>query len=280
MIDAHQHFWSLTRDDYGWLSPDDAVLYRDFGPEQLEPHIAEAGISRTVLVQAAPTLAETHYLLGIAAATDWVAGVVGWVNLEAAEVERDLDTFVSHPAFRGVRPMIQDMADDDWMLGDSLTRGLQALNQRQLTFDALVLPRHLPRLIRLLDRHPDLRVVVDHAAKPSIRTGDFDAWASDMNRLASQTSACCKLSGLATEAAENWTASDLRPYVVHLLQCFGPQRLMWGSDWPVVDLAGGFDRWRQASVELLEGLGDPDRAAILGENAARFYALEAATHHE
>ncbi len=276
MIDAHQHFWSLARDDYGWLSPDDRVLYRDFGPDDLGPHLARAGILRTVVVQAAPTLAETRYLLGLAATTDWVAGVVGWVDLASAEVEQNLDSFVSHAAFRGVRPMIQDIADDDWMLRDSLTLGLRALAQRNLSFDALVVPRHLPRLIRLLERHPDLSVVVDHAAKPPIRAGDFDSWASEIARMARQTNAYCKLSGLVTEAAGNWTPADLHPYVAHLLECFGSQRLMWGSDWPVVDLAGGFDRWRQASLELLAHLSDFECAAIFGGNAARFYALDPA----
>jgi L-fuconolactonase len=204
---------------------------------------------------------------------------VGWVELEATHVERDLDSLASHEVFRGVRPMIQDIADDDWMLRPSIGRGLRALTQRHLTFDALVLPRHLPRLIRLMERHPDLSVVVDHAAKPPIGTGEFESWAAEISRLAHETTACCKLSGLVTEAADDWTEADLRPYVAHLLKCFGTGRLLWGSDWPVVNLAGGFERWRRASVALLGHLNDSETAAVFGQNAERFYALGPAVRH-
>jgi L-fuconolactonase len=190
-------------------------------------------------------------------------------------VVETLDSLAAHPLFCGVRPMIQDIADDDWMLGAALSAGLRALCERSLTFDALVLPRHLPRLLRLLERHPDLRVVIDHAAKPEIAAGRFDAWAEDMAQLARQTGAFCKLSGLVTEAEKAWRPADLRPYVAHLLECFGAERVMWGSDWPVVELAGGFERWREASLGLLEALGDAESAAILGGNAARFYGLDA-----
>ena len=147
--------------------------------------------------------------------------------------------------------MIQDIPDDDWMLRETVAVGLRALVEHDLAFDALVMPRHLPRLLALLDRHPDLRAVVDHGAKPAIRDGAFDDWARDIGRIARETSACCKLSGLVTEARPDWTAEALRPYVAHLVECFGPERLLWGSDWPVVALAGGFERWRRASVELL-----------------------------
>jgi len=274
MIDAHQHFWKLARGDYGWLSPDDVVLYRDFTPDDLAPLMEPAGITRTVVVQAAPSVDETRFLLGLAERSRFVAGVVGWVDLEGDDVESSLDSLASHTLFCGVRPMIQDIADDDWMLGRAITPGLKALCERSLSFDALVLPRHLPRLLRLLERHPDLRVVIDHGAKPEIAAGRFDGWAEDMARLASQTPALCKLSGLVTEAAKAWRPDDLRPYVAHLLECFGPERLMWGSDWPVVELAGGFARWRETSLQLLDELGDAERAAVLGANAARFYALD------
>jgi L-fuconolactonase len=274
VIDAHQHFWSVARDDYGWLTPDDAVLYRDFSPEDLEPLLRDAGVDHTVLVQAAPTVAETRYLLDIAERTDWVAGVVGWVALDAPDVDGVLDELCARAAFRGVRPMIQDMPDDDWMLADALTPALRSIASRGLCFDALVHPRHLPRLLALLERHPELRVVVDHGAKPEIRAGRFDAWAADMTRIGRETRACCKLSGLVTEAADSWQVDDIRPYVDHLLESFGPDRLMWGSDWPVVELAGGYTRWREATFSLLAELSDVERAAILGGTAARVYHLE------
>lgn len=274
MIDAHQHFWTTSRDDYGWLTPDDAVLYRDFGPSDLAPLIEGAGISRTVVVQAAPTVAETRYLLDVADRTDWVAGVVGWAPLDGADVSDVIGDLAAHPKLVGVRPMIQDIPDDDWMLGEGVGRGLRSLVEHGLAFDALVHPRHLSQLRLLAERHPDLRIVIDHAAKVSIRSGEFENWESDIARIARDSSACCKLSGLVTEASPHWQTEDLRRYVDHLIECFGPSRLMWGSDWPVVELAGGFSRWRQATLELLEGVGDDARAAILGESAERFYHLD------
>jgi L-fuconolactonase len=160
------------------------------------------------------------------------------------------------------------------MLDPSLEPGLRALVERDLAFDALVHPRHLSRLLELLVRHPDLRAVVDHGAKPEIAAGRFEGWAADLALLARETSACCKLSGLVTEASPGWTPEDLRPYVMHLLECFGPERLLWGSDWPVVKLAGGLERWWATTDELLTELGADERAAILGGTAARFYRLD------
>jgi L-fuconolactonase len=283
VIDSHQHFWTTSRSDYGWLAPDDPVLYRDFGPQDLTPLIAPKGIEQTVLVQAAPTVEETLYLLDIAQGTKWVAAVVGWVGLDEPGLEQVLDELAAQPAFRGVRPMIQDIADDAWMLGERVSTGLRALQARGLSFDALVHPRHLSRLLVLLERHPDLRVVIDHAAKPEIRTRSFDEWAAGIARIAAETRASCKLSGLVTEAGPSWQSDDLRPYVAHLVECFGAERLMWGSDWPVVELAGGFDRWWETTEALLAGLSDNERASILGGTAARFYRIDSTlttTHGE
>ncbi len=272
-IDAHQHFWSLARGDYDWLTADNTVLYRDFQPEDLAPHLAGAGITHTVAVQAAPTQEETRFLIGLAETTPTLAAVVGWVDLEDANAGQSLETLAAHDVFRGIRPMIQDIADDQWMLGEALAPGLRALTELGLSFDALVLPRHLAPLLTLLKRHPDLPVVIDHGAKPAIAANGFQAWAEPMTRLASETTCLCKLSGLVTEASPAWKTEDLRPYVMHLLETFGPQRLMWGSDWPVVEMAGGFARWREASDTLLGELSETERSAILGGNAARFYRL-------
>jgi L-fuconolactonase len=274
VIDAHQHFWDIARADYGWLSPDDTVLYRNFQPRDLAPHLERSGIARTVLVQAAPTLGETRYLLELAERTRFVAAVVGWVDLASQDVAKDLDSLMGHAAFRGIRPMIQDIADDAWMLGSALTPGFEALIERDLCFDALVLPRHLPHLRRLLGRHRALRVVIDHAAKPAIASRRFDEWADEIARVARETDAFCKLSGLATEAASDWSAADLAPYAAHLLDCFGCDRLMWGSDWPVVERAGGFSRWRLASEELLRERRPAERRSVFGDTAARFYQIE------
>jgi L-fuconolactonase len=273
MIDAHQHFWKLDRGDYGWLTPDLDPLYRDFLPEDLDPLRRAANIDATVLVQAAPTVAETRYLLQLAEVTPWVAGVVGWADLEAPDAEKQLAALAAHPSLRGVRPMIQDIPDPDWMLGPGLEAPLRALPDMGLRLDALVTPSHLVNLARLLERNPDLEVVIDHGGKPRIRDGELDSWARDITRLARDTGCYCKLSGLVTEAAEGWTDASLRPYVDLLIDRFGPERLLWGSDWPVVELAGGFERWRRVSLRLLEGLAPVDRAAVLAENARRFYGL-------
>ncbi|MBO9477878.1 amidohydrolase family protein [Shimia sp. R11_0] len=270
-IDAHQHFWSLARGDYGWLTETLAPIYRDFLPDDLSPLLAQAGIEGTVLVQAAPTVAETTFMLSLAAEHDFIKGVVGWVDFDAADAPYQIETLAADAALVGLRPMIQDIADPDWMLGDALTPAFEALVAQDLTFDALTLPPHLGNLRKLLKRHGDMRVVIDHASKPYIRDGEIAGWAEDMTALAQETQAFCKLSGMVTEAAEDWRTEDLRPYVDHLLTTFGPERLIWGSDWPVCTLASSYARWLETTDALLSDLSDTDRAAILGGNAARAY---------
>jgi L-fuconolactonase len=273
MIDAHQHFWRLDRGDYGWLTPALAPIYRDFGPGDLRPLLIRHGIEKTMLVQAAPTLAETRYLLDLAGTTDFVAGVIGWVDFEARNAPDIIASLATDPTLVGVRPMVQDIPDDDWLMKSELAPTFEALVAHGVVFDALVLPRHLPRLISLIERHPNLAVVVDHGGKPPIRDGVREPWASDMAAIAANSRVVCKLSGLVTEAAPGWTTADLRPYVDHLIDVFGPRRLLWGSDWPVVNLAGGYERWRQATDRLLAPLASEERRAVLGENAARVYRV-------
>jgi L-fuconolactonase len=272
-IDAHQHFWRLERRDYGWLTPALAPLYRDFGPSDLDPILTRCRIDKTVLVQAAPTLAETRFLLDIARETPFVAGVVGWADFEAFDAPRTIAALAREPALLGLRPMVQDITDDDWLLRAGLAPAFETLAAHGLVFDALVLPRHLTRLAAVMDRHPGLKVVVDHGAKPAIRERRFEPWATDIARIAQAPQAACKLSGLVTEAAADWSAEDLSPYVDHLLAAFGPRRLLWGSDWPVVNLAGGYGRWLAASEALLAPLSEAERAAVFGGNAARVYRL-------
>lgn len=273
-IDAHQHFWSLARDDYGWLTPDLAPIYRDFLPGDLEPLLRSAGIEGTVLVQAAPTVAETEYMLALADQTPFIKGVVGWVDFEAPNAPAQIAVLAAHPALVGLRPMIQDIADPNWMLGDTLTPAFEALQTHDLTFDALTLPQHLAPLRQLLARHPQMRVVIDHGSKPLIRDGVIAGWTEDMAVLAQDTNAWCKLSGLVTEAASDWQTDDLRPYVQHLLDTFGPARLIWGSDWPVCMLASSYKRWLDTTDTLLDGLTATERDAVLGGNAARAYHLK------
>lgn len=272
-IDAHQHFWRLDRGDYGWITPDLAPIHRDFGPADLAPLLAAEGIEATVLVQAAPSEAETHYMLELARETDFVRGVVGWTDFEAEDAPEKIAAFAEDPKIKGFRPMIQDIPDPDWLLKPGLAPAFAALDAADLVFDALVLPEHLPRLLQRLERHPGLRCVIDHAAKPDIAGGDLAQWRTEIGRLARQTSACCKLSGLVTEAGEAWSISDLRPVAEHLVDCFGPERLIWGSDWPVCRLAADYADWAAATESLLSGLSARERNMIMGGNAARVYGL-------
>jgi L-fuconolactonase len=273
-VDAHHHVWSLARGDYGWLTPKLAPIHRDFSLADFAPLCEAAGVTATVLVQAAPTLAETEYLLQLAGDSDGVVkGVVGWVDLAARDAIPTLNRLARNPLLKAVRPMLQDLPDDAWILQASVGRALAALPRIGLRFDALVKPAQLPALLLLLDRHPDLAVVIDHGAKPDIAGGMWEPWARSMRVAAANPRVRCKLSGLATEAGENWTIDTLRPYVDHLLECFGAQRLMWGSDWPVVNLSGSYQRWFAATVALLAGLTPQERKAIMGETARKFYGL-------
>jgi L-fuconolactonase len=275
-IDAHQHFWRVSRGDYGWLTPEDhPAICRDFGPDDLAPLLEDAGVERTVLVQAAPTSGETAYLLGLAATAPMVAGVVGWADLEAERAPGTIETMAANRALLGLRPMLQDLAADDWIVRPSVAPALDAMEGAGLRFDALVKPRHLPHLARLLADRPGLKVVIDHGAKPDVAAGEIDEWAALIRRVAAETPAFCKLSGLVTEAGEHWNVQDLAPFVDVLLEGFGPGRLMWGSDWPVVNEAGGYAAWRSAAEALTERCSQDERDLIFGGTAAAFYGIAA-----
>ena len=273
-IDAHQHFWELNRGDYGWLSPNLGAIYRDFLPDDLEPLISRHDISGTILVQAAPTVAETDFLLKLAERAPFIKGVVGWVDFESPNAPSEIFRLVEHPALVGLRPMIQDISDIDWMLSSRLKPAFNALVKADLTFDALTLPSHLINLFQLLSDHYEMRTVIDHGSKPQIRNQQYSDWAKNIKRIASDTKAFCKLSGLVTEAGPNWTVNDLKPYVSHLLNTFGPHRLIWGSDWPVCTLAASYDRWIEVTHNLLDHLSKEDRLAIMGGNARTAYKLD------
>ena len=255
------------------MSADDEPLMRDFMPVDLRPHLEAAGIQQTVLVQVANNAAETDFILDIASVTDTVAGVVGWVDLEAREAPRAIAELAARPKLCGIRRMNQDVPDDDWMLQEALTPAMRALVEHGLPIDAHVWPRHLKNLLRVMQRHPDLAVVLDHGAKPRIRDGAFDDWAADVAAIATETGAFCKLSGLITEAAPDWTLDTLEPYIEHLFANFGPERLMWGSDWPPVTLAGGYAVWWEATQRALAPRDGAARDAVLGGTAARFYGI-------
>jgi L-fuconolactonase len=271
LIDSHQHFWRLSRGDYGWLKPELTLLYRDFAPDDLRPLLDRHGIERSILVQAAPTVAETEFMLETAEAAPFVAGVVGWVEFTAPEAPEIMRKLAANPLTVGFRPMVQDIPEDDWLVRPELAQAFRAMIERGIVFDALVLPRHLSRLLVVADRYPELTIVIDHGAKPAIREGSLAPWRADMAAAAARPNVVCKLSGLVTEARPDWSIEHLRPYVDHLLDVFGPDRLLWGSDWPVVNLAGGYDRWREATLQLIAHLSEAERTAVLGGTAARIY---------
>lgn len=280
-IDAHQHYWDPARGDYGWLTPASSTLYRPFGPADLAPLRARCGVARTVLVQAAPSVDETWYLLDLARHDDSIAGVVGWVPLDDPLAPELIAELAREPKLRAVRPMLQDLPDDDWIAKADTARAIEALIVHDLAFDALIFTRHARALETFLARHRALRVVIDHGAKPPIREGGesgegtpgFAAWSQAIARLARFGQVHCKVSGLATEAAPDWSDETLRPWVEHLLASFGAHRLMWGSDWPVLNLNGDYERWHASAQRLFAHLGERERAAVFGGNAAAFYQL-------
>lgn len=275
-VDAHHHFWTLSRGDYAWLTPDLKGIRRDFAPNDLAPLLDATGIDRTVLVQAAPTLAETQFLLELAASNRMVGAVVGWVDFEAGEAIQALEGFASHHKFRGVRPMVQNVADPHWLARPEFDRVFRHLVQKGLTFDALVTPRELPSLIARVKRTPDLLVVIDHAAKPDIAREDFAAWRACLAQFKPCEQVVCKLSGLLTEAGDRTGDRDLWPIVEVLLETFGPRRIMWGSDWPVLNLAGTYVEWWEQSHRLCDPLSASEKSAIFGGTASRFYSIGSA----
>ena len=274
-VDAHHHVWSLARGDYAWLTPSLAPIYRDFSLADMVPLAGSAGIMTSVLVQAAPTIAETRFLLDVARNSDGlVRGVVGWADLGAPDAAETLETLAGDPLLKSIRPMLQDLADPDWIARPEVQPALAALPRLGLRFDALVKPRELKPLLRTLERHPDLAVVIDHCAKPDIAGNGWQPWAEDLAALARHTRVHCKLSGLVTEAGTHWSVEALRRYADHVLQCFGPERLLWGSDWPVVTLAASYAAWVAATDALLAGVSRADKDRIFGGNARRFYGLD------
>jgi L-fuconolactonase len=274
-IDAHQHFWRMDRGDYGWLTvADHPKIAHDFLPADLEPLLSAARIDRTILVQAAPTEAETAFLLDLADRSPLIAGVVGWIDFDASDAPSRVARLAGKGKLVGLRPMMQDLPDDEWMLGPQVARVADAMQRGDLCFDALVKPRHLHALVEFLDRHPDLSVVIDHGAKPDIAHGGLEPWAITIRHIATNSTAFCKLSGLVTEAGPNWSAETLKPYVDVLIESFGASRLMWGSDWPVLLEAGDYERWLDAATLLTAGLSAEDRALIFGGTAATFYGIE------
>jgi L-fuconolactonase len=278
IVDAHHHLWQPARGDYGWLdaraNPALARIERDFLVEHYQSLAAANGIAGSVLVQAAQTVAETRWLLAQARASKGlIEGVVGWLDMAAPDAPDVLDALARDRLLCSIRPMLQGIPEVDWVLQPRLDPAFRALIEHDLAFDVLVRPPHLKAALTLLVRYPEMRAIVDHCAKPDIAHGMWQPWADDIRRLAQETNAYCKLSGLATEAHTDWKIADLQPYAEHVIDCFGPERIAWGSDWPVMLLNTEYARWLDAAQQLIGSLSASEQAGILGRNAIRFYRL-------
>jgi L-fuconolactonase len=273
-IDAHQHFWRYSPQTHGWIDDNMAVLKRDFLPEDLAPLLRERNYAGCVAVQAEQAVSETRWLLSLADQNDFIKGVVGWVDLRDPDVASVLAELVRHPRFRGVRHIVQG-EPDDFMLGEEFQRGIAALAPFGLTYDILIYPRQLPAAIELCQRFPQQSFVLDHIAKPDMKAGTREPWATQLRALAAaHPTLTCKLSGLVTEADwAGWKLTDIHPFLDTVLEAFGTQRLMIGSDWPVCTLAADYHRTMGLVEEYLARVPPAAREAILGGTAAAFYGL-------
>ena len=273
-IDSHQHFWIYNEADYPWMAGERAPLQVDYMPPDINPLLNASGIDGTVAVQARQVQRETDFLLELADQYDFVRGVVGWLDMRADDIEAQLERFAGRPGLSGLRHIVHDEADDRFMLGGNFLRGLAALKQYDLRYDLLLYPRHIPVAIQVVKRFPEQPFVLDHIAKPFIKDGTLEPWASDIRELASHDNVWCKVSGMVTEAAWSaWTPDDFRPYLDVVFDCFGAERLMFGSDWPVCTLAGSYSE----VVGIVEGyiatLSAAEQAKVMGGVAAEFYQL-------
>ena len=273
-IDSHQHFWTYSAAAYPWIGQGMERLARDYLPPDLAPLLAAEAIDGSVAVQARQSVAESRWLLELAAAHPLVKGVVGWVDLRSDQVGDDLEALAADPKFVGVRHVVQDEPDPRFVLGEVFLRGLRQLGRHGLTYDLLLYPHQLPAAIELVALLPDQPFVVDHLAKPRIATGEIAGWEQDIRAIARHANVCCKVSGMVTEAVRRgWKQSDFAPYLDVVLEAFGPERLMVGSDWPVCLLAGEYADVAAIPREYFAGLSSAERALIHGGTATRFYGL-------
>jgi len=275
IVDAHQHFWKIARGDYSWMDDSVAPIRKDFLPEDLESLAKPVGVLSTVVVQAAPTVAETEFLLSLAADHALISGVVGWVDLEADDMPEILLSLAADPRLKGIRPFLEYIEDPNWILNSKVRQNLLEIERAGLTFDALVRPRHFEAITQLADAFPDLKIVIDHCGKPEIGGGKDPGreWRAAIDKLANHRNVYCKLSGLVTEVGAGWTSKALSPVCDHVLSAFGCERVMWGSDWPVVELAGTYEGWLKCTDDLLVMLSAEERASVLSGTACQFYSL-------
>lgn len=274
-IDAHQHYWKIDRGDYGWITPDITPLYRDFLPVDLKPHLEKHQMDKTILVQAAPTIEETEFILKLSEDDDTIAGVVGYLDLEDPNYKIFFNSFKDHPKFLGFRLMIQDMEDASIILTKPFIDALTYFSENETPVDLLVLHEQLPVVVDLLEKVPHLRAVIDHIGKPVIPSKEMDTWKRLTSQIAKHSNVYCKISGMVTEAkSDNWVEEDFVPYISHILKEFGSERVMFGSDWPVCLLAGTYDDVVNILVHALPAtMTKTEYDSLFGGNAVKFYKL-------
>jgi L-fuconolactonase len=271
-IDSHQHFWRYQAPSYPWITERMRILQRDYLPAELEPLLRAGGFDGSIAVQACQSVEDTAFLLELARRHAFIKGVVGWVDLCSDRLDEQLARFAPDPGLVGVRHIVHDEPDDDFILRADFRRGISRLREFDLTYDLLLFPRHIPRAVRLVEEFPEQPFILDHIAKPLIRDGQFSPWREDVRTLAAFPNVTCKLSGLVTEARwDAWRPEDIHPYLDAVVEAFGPSRLMIGSDWPVCLLAGDYGRVMDVVVNYVERLSEDERQGILGENAAQVY---------
>ncbi len=277
-IDSHQHFWRYDPVEYPWMGEQHAPIKRDILPPAMQPLLAATNMNGTVAVQARQDLRESEFLLALADEYDFVRGVVGWVDLRADDIEAQLEGYAGHPRFVGVRHIVHDEADDRFMLGGGFLRGLAALKAWDLRYDLLLFPRHIRVAIDVVRQFPQQQFVLDHIAKPFIKDGTLQPWERDIRELAAHDNVFCKVSGMVTEAKWGvWRQGDFAPYLDVVFDCFGIERLMFGSDWPVCELAGSYSQVVGIVETYIATLSASERAAIMGGNAIKFYQLPGAS---
>ncbi|HEY1579808.1 MAG TPA: amidohydrolase family protein [Terracidiphilus sp.] len=274
-LDAHQHFWKYSADEYGWIGDSMAGLKRDFLPRDLKPLLEAEGFDGSIAVQARQNLEETRWLLQLAGQNELVKGVVGWVDLRSPGLDEQLEQFAAHPKLVGVRHVVQDEPDDEFMLRPEFRGGIARLAEYGLTYDVLIYVKHLPMAVKLVREFPEQRFVLDHIAKPLITEGRIEPWDRGIRELARAQNVWCKISGMVTEARwGSWKAEDFRPYLDVVMEAFGPERLMIGSDWPVCTVSASYGATMNIVKDYIGPLSGDQQQAILGGNCAKCYGIE------
>ncbi|MEG3658756.1 amidohydrolase family protein [Arenibacter palladensis] len=275
IIDSHQHFWKYTPVKHAWINEQMSVIRRDFLPSDLKPVYLKNGVDGCVAVQADQTLAETDFLLEHAHNNAFVKGVVGWVDLRSADVDKDLEKYAKDKHLKGYRHIVQEEADHNFMLRPDFLRGISKLEQYGAVYDILIFPHQLGATLELVKKFPNQKFVIDHIAKPYIKDGFYDGWATMMKEVAKHENVYCKISGMITEADfKSWTPEQIHPYMLLALEAFGPVRCMYGSDWPVCLVAGTYTQVKELTTNFISSLSTTEQAAIMGQNAVEFYGLE------